>query len=406
MAATCRAWTTALLIFAPFETAMIGWRIQGAPLAWICLLWIFVLLALAVCYRSYRAACVNAASALMAIGLVEALLHLSGPANPYLLPPDVRFVGDLARPNYFIQMPVQGLGYQPRAGMRIVATKMQGSQVIYSVRYSVGLDGLRVHPPAMTRADACLLMFGDSIAWGEGVNDEDTAAYRIGVLSHGAIHVTNFAFTGYSAHQMLWQIDSGIVAKYAGCNASLPVIAIYQTLPNNAGRVAGLRGWDRYGPRYVLASRGEVRYAGSFARGDFVLHDRLFVPSGLAEPLSKVNLYARIVGRDRHLDDFDRERFAAVVALSRQRLQGIYSSIKFLVVVWPDPADSDRDSGSVTGQFIAHLQKRGLEVIRASDIVPELRTDPTTVGIAGDGHPSAVTQTEIARYLIEYVHSL
>jgi hypothetical protein len=397
-------WATGLVLFALLESAMIWWRIQAAPVVWIGLLWIFVLAVRAAGSRPRRRALwANTLAALVAVVLVEGLLYLSGPRNPYLLPPNVRFVGDMARPNYFIQAPAPGLGYQPRAGMRILATKMDADQIVYSVRYSVGPDGLRIRPPAVARPTACLLMFGDSIAWGEGVNDEDTAAYRIGAWSKGAIRVANFAFTGYSAHQMLWQIDSGMVAARSGCDASLPVVAIYQSLPNNVGRVAGSRGWDEYGPRYILLSNGKVRYVGSFALGDYALHDTLFIPAAIAGPLSHVNLYSRILGRERRLDDFDRERFAAIVKTAEADLRSRYPRLTFLVVVWPEPPNSESDPGTETSRFIGSLMSRGLRVLSASDIVPEFRTNPTAVGIAGDGHPTAATHIEIARYLAAHV---
>jgi hypothetical protein len=218
-------------------------------------------------------------------------------------------------------------------------------------------------------------------------------------LMNDEVAVSNFAFTGYSAHQMLWQVTSGMVAHSANCDPELPVLAIYQTLPNNVGRVAGLRGWDEFGPRYALESNGAVRYAGSFADGDYVLHDRVRIPAWLAAPLSRINLYSRMWGKDRQIDAFDVARFSAIVRNAEDGLRRIYPNLQFLVVVWPEPADSDRDPASETSRLIRDLQGRGLSTLSANAIVPSFQTNPAATGIPGDGQPNAATQRLIAEYL-------
>lgn len=393
------------LVFATLETGMIWWRVGAAPLAWICLLWTAVALALCVADRSAlgRMLWPNVAAALLAIGGVEGALHISKARNPYLLPSGVRFVGDLARPNYFIEMPADGLGYRPRPAMQILAVKQQDNTLIYRARYSVDGNGLRKSPPMSEAARACVLMFGDSMAWGEGVDDEDTAAFQIGALSGGAVRVANFAFTGYSAHQMLWQIRSGMVNQASGCDPAQPVLAIYQTLPNNVARVAGLRGWDQYGPRYLLAPGGRLRYAGSFARGDYVLHDKLFIPALLSEQLGRINLYSRIFGRDRKPDRFDYERFTTVVRASADGLRASYPHLRFLVVVWPEPPDSKDSPQSEAGLLLASLKAQGLAARSVSEVIPWYRVNPAAAGIPGDGHPNPAAQGAIARYFVPVV---
>lgn len=389
-----------LVVFAMLETAMIGWRIDAAPLAWIAFLWAAVLgVALIMCAFPHRALwAANAAAVLVAVGLAETLLFLTGPRNPYVLPAGVRFVGDLARPNYFVEMPVAGLGYRPRPGMRVLAVKVAQTRILYRVQYSTESDGLRRRPPVIAEPQSCLLMFGDSMAWGEGVADEETAAYAVGSQSGGAVRVANFAFTGYSAHQMLWQISDGDVTQKSGCDPTRPVLAVYQTLPNNVRRVAGLRGWDTVGPRYVLED-GHARYAGSFADGDYLMHDRVHVPAALSRVLGRSELYSRIFGADRRLDGFDIERFCAVVKAASTRLSAIYPHLRFVVIVWPEELEGGNPVAS-TATLVHALEAHGLTVYDASSILPSLRTNPAAAGIAGDGHPTAATHRALAEYLV------
>ncbi len=286
------------LAFVALETAMIWWRIETAPLCWIFLLWTTAAVLLFRQARSPRARMgwINLAAVTGALGLCEGALWLGQHRNPYSLPAGIVMGGTFAQPGHFVVMPAAGLGYRPRPDAGATSIRTVDGRVAYAVRYDVDGDGLRIMPPAgPDAARACILMFGDSMAWGEGVENDQTTAYQLGVLSRGRVLARNFAFTGYSAHQMLWQVLNGDVAAKAHCDRRLPTLAVYQTLPNNIARVAGLRGWDEYGPRYRLRG-GRLDYAGGFDLGQSILDDRLYVPGPLAAGLSRSVVYSRVFG--------------------------------------------------------------------------------------------------------------
>lgn len=381
---------------------MIWTRIQWAPLAWICLVWaIGAGIAFALARRAIpRMLWINGAAILLAIGLVEGAMWWTLPRNPYIAPPGVTIEGDFARPHYFIELPSPGLGYRPRPGMSVDAVKRSNGRVVYSVHYSVGPDGLRVAPPANEQTDLCVLMFGDSFAWGEGVEDRETTAYQLGVLSGGHVKVRNFAFTGYGAHQMLWQVQNGDVQRKAGCDPGKPVLAIYQTLPNNVARVAGLRGWDVYGPRYRLDADGRPTYADGFDAGDSIRHDRLFVPRRISVPLSRIQLYSRIFGQDRKTDAFDVQRYAAIVAAARDGLGKAYPRLTFITVVWPDLEEKAWEPGSHTATLIDSLRAAGIDTRPAEAILPGFTAAPAAALIPEDGHPTAETHRRVAAYFL------
>ena len=79
-----------------------------------------------------------------------------------------------------------------------------GGETLYAVVYSVDKRGLRVEPPlAPGHGDRCVLFFGCSYTFGEGVNDAETLPYRTGVLAEGRLRMINFGLHGYGPHQML-----------------------------------------------------------------------------------------------------------------------------------------------------------------------------------------------------------
>lgn len=392
-----RLWALIGGIFAILETGMIWWRVGTLPLFWICLVWAAYLSFLArwAQGRLARSLWLNCAAVIVALGLCEAALWLGERPNPYVLPAGTAIGGTFAIPGFFTIMPAPGIGYRPRASGSATAVKVANGRALYSVRYDVGPDGLRIGAPAAAHPDACLLMFGDSMAWGEGLDDGETTAFLTGQLSQGRVLARNFAFTGYSAHQMLWLVRSGTVIAKAGCDPRRPVIALYQTLPNNIARVAGLRGWDDYGPRYILTG-GALRYAGGFDRGQYILRDRLFVPRWLAGPLSRSVVYSRILGRDRRVRDFDLDRFAAVVAAADAGLRRDYPRLRFLAIVWPDLSEPAEPRARQVADLLGALGRRHVSATTIGALVPRFDADPAPFLIAGDGHPNALMNRMLA----------
>ncbi len=390
------------LAFVALETAMIWWRIDAAPLCWIFLLWTTAAIMLFRRARSPRARMgwINLAAVTGALGLCEGALWIGQHRNPYSLPAGTVMGGTFAQPGLFVVMPAAGLGYRPRPDAGATSIRTVDGRVAYAVRYDVDGDGLRIMPPAgPDAARACILMFGDSMAWGEGVENDQTTAYQLGVLSQGRVLARNFAFTGYSAHQMLSQVLNGDVAAKAHCDRRLPTLAVYQTLPNNIARVAGLRGWDEYGPRYRLRG-GRLDYAGGFDLGQSILDDRLYVPGPLAAGLSRSVVYSRVFGLDRPPDAFDLARYCAVVEAAAHGLRRLYPRLEFLVIVWPDLSDPARDRVKNVTAMVGALRALRLRTATANDLQPGFDAAPLPFLIALDGHPNALMHARLARALL------
>src|SRR5262245_2478905 len=64
---------------------------------------------------------------------------------------------------------VEDVGYITRANTRVAGRAEAGGRTIYEVIYTTGPDHFRVVPEAMKDADACVLLFGTSFTFGDGV---------------------------------------------------------------------------------------------------------------------------------------------------------------------------------------------------------------------------------------------
>ena len=78
---------------------------------------------------------------------------------------------------------VDDVGFIPRANAQMTARAEVEGRTIYDVVYTTGPDHFRVVPQATETPDACVLLFGDSFTFGDGVGDEETYAAQIVQLS-------------------------------------------------------------------------------------------------------------------------------------------------------------------------------------------------------------------------------
>lgn len=155
------------------------------------------------------------------------------------------------------------LGYAPVHGQLTPVKGFAGSQLIYDVTYTIDADGLRIAAgfDENPHDNRCMLFFGCSFTFGEGVDDHEAMPYVAGTLAN--LRAYNFGFPGYGPHQMLAAVEHGMVERIVDCR---PRWIIYQALPTHVARAAGQTSWDRHGPRYALED-GEAKYTGHFDDG-------------------------------------------------------------------------------------------------------------------------------------------
>src|SRR5258708_15431504 len=87
------------------------------------------------------------------------------------------------------------LGFAPPPGRTVRALRRRHGRVVYDVLYTIGSDGLRA-TPGNPRAPA-FLFFGDSCAFGEGVEDDETTPVAFARALAVPGNVRNLGFHGY-----------------------------------------------------------------------------------------------------------------------------------------------------------------------------------------------------------------
>ena len=360
------------------------------PFFWIGLAWAlagFVIAALGP--RVLRLPITLAAWVPFALGLGE-----------LMLPP---IVEQSELPSPYREDALLGWRLNPSAVTRATA-KIEG-ELIFDVAYSTDSAGFRVAPPDRSdQVEGCLLFFSDSFTFGQGVSDNQTFPYRVGLQTNGRFRVVNLAVPGYGAEQMLASIERGTLATDPPC---APTHIFYAALPHHIHRAAGKASFSGSGPQYRLSPDGIPEYIGTNARPTADSAD-LATWQGwhalLKVPLQKSRILAQILQRYR-LRTTEEDDIALYFAILRQAfrlLEGRWPEAERHVISW------DIHSFFSNGQARFH---KGLEAIRAEvhfidDILPGYTRDPAQYGLhERDLHPNALAHEMVASYISERILS-
>ena len=255
------------------------------------------------------------------------------------------------------------------------------------VVYNIDVDGLRVGPPQTPGLEhqGCVLFFGCSYTFGEGVSDDQTFPYLVQLKTGGRFQSRNFGMSGSAPHYALAQVESGMVERGAHC---VPSHAIYLVLPHHLVRVAG-KFLVRFGPKYVLQPSGQLVHAGSLnrTRGQFVW-DLLRYTSAL---------YVAKYGYDTApADDGDIQLTVAVLRTLHQRLLALYPGIHFDILYWNDEPKTE-----IAAKLGKQLATVGAPVHEVSAVIPEIQeSDMSRAYLRSDHHPSAWAHEQLAEYVI------
>jgi len=270
------------------------------------------------------------------------------------------------------------LGFGPALDFVNRSVLERDGRTIYDVKYTIDPSGLRIAPPEASEVVGTVLFFGDSFTFGEGVADTETLPYRLGAITAGRYRVRNFAFQGYGPHQMLSELEHGLVRRLVEPRGK--VTAIYQAIPDHVRRSAGLAFYDTHGPRYVLGDDGRAHFSGHFDDGGFSVF------------LRKLFVYQRLNNVRTEVGAPEVELFGAIVSQSSEILAREYGA-DFHVLYWDMPKDPH------TAAVADALRRRGLDVRPMSTILPGYPASEGEYTLAGDGHPTPRAHALIAEYV-------
>ena len=350
------------------------------PFLWSLLLWTVTAFIAAVWARKSwpKVVLVNLAAALLALTGYEAYLW-----QREIRSDPTRWLGTYTT-EYFMGDDL--LGYGPAKAKTAVSEKYYNDDLIYSVRYTIDEAGLRVSPATVKPELGCVLFFGGSVTFGEGVADDQAMPYQVGVLTDKRYRIYNFAFHGYGPHQMLAAFEGGRVDEITNCQ---PTHIVYQAIIPHVERAAGLTSWDKHGPRYALDADG-VKLAGRFDDDE--------VNPAWKQWLTKWLTYDTLFGKRRPAGSDELHLYAEIVDAVQALVGQRYPGAEFHVLIWDDHGLALHD------RVLEAFQARVPRLHRISDILPGYREDKSRYELnMFDHHPTAATHEAIAGYIVRHV---
>ena len=281
---------------------------------------------------------------------------------------------------------VEDVGHIPRPNAQMVAHAEVGQRRIYEVIYTTGSDHFRVVPEATKNPDACVLAFGGSFTFGDGVRDDETFAAQIVKRSEGHVAAQNFGVSGWGPHQFLAGLQSGRFQLAARCK---PTDAVFLLVPPVIWWTCGvLNPWDKNGPRYRLGPYGRPVRDGRL--GDPAPYNwRRWI--GL-DPVSK----SEALGLTK-----------AVLVEATNELERLYPGVRMHLISYRVAVPSWIDTGFSNEElavFENDLQQAGVMPLPLEGIMPRYRfaatdyiLDPT------DFHPNARAHRLIADFILREI---
>jgi hypothetical protein len=368
---------------AAIATSVLSLKFFRMAFVWIDLVWAGAFVAGVFCVtRSWvRVALWNLAVVAVIFAAFEIYLSLHEHTSPTYQ--EKYFTSDAA------------LGWAPLPGVRERATKFNplGAQ-LYDVTYTVGQNRFRIAPPASQTSAECILFFGDSFTFGEGLQDDETLPYQVGLQSDGRYRTFNFGFHGYGPHQMLAAIETGLVRRTVDCT---PKYAFYWAIPDHVARAAGKVDFVNGSPRYQLDELGHVQLAGKFENP---LPTTSVAAAALRRQFSKSAIYRLLAAAQPKVSHDDIRLALAIIGRSRQLLMEQYPGLQFHVLLW-EVWEPDHN---IYQELRDGLRNMGISTHSVWNVLPEFhfRFSKYSLG-ATDWHPNALADRLLANYLLTKV---
>jgi hypothetical protein len=296
------------------------------------------------------------------------------------------------------------LGWAPQPGTVANERLSFEGQLIYDATYTIGPNGLRISSPSAddhNSSSQCILFFGDSFTFGEGVEDHETLPFQVSAKALDRYRTYNFGVMGYGPHQMLSALQHGLVDDAVQCDRAQISHVFYQGITDHVGRSAGLVWWNkRRGPRYVLTPDGAVRLEGNFEDDDDFRKDKSLNQMFWTQ-IAKSMLYRSII-QGKYIHRYSRENidlYSAIIAEAQRVVRADFPHAEFHVLWWDE---DDIDNEAIKGG----LKEKGINVHLMSDILPNYEADAPNAAYRlheRDAHPNALANELVAQYVVRQI---
>jgi hypothetical protein len=268
--------------------------------------------------------------------------------------------------------------------------KTSSGQLIYNAHYTIDDHGRRM-TPLSKNSRYNIVALGDSVTLGEGVNNEESFPFVLATFRPDA-QVYNLGLSGGGANESLYEITTPPFERFQGIKKQKTIV-LFSFIDDHMERlvarsVASRRPWILSQP-YYIHTKGHVEFKGFF-NTDRITTNIIYKWIDSDYILHFLNVVWPLRFNE---DDFD--FFAEMMAeMETASKKNFGDDTEFYLVIYPSHAlqyGNDVAKASI---------RRGIHVLNYSNINSEIATGNKVI-IAGEGHPSPVTQY-LAAYLLDH----
>jgi len=269
--------------------------------------------------------------------------------------------------------------------------KTEFSDTLFDVHYSFDHNATRITPDFDSSRKQYALFFGCSIAFGYGLNDNQTLPYYFQQNSN-QYNAYNFAYQGYGTQHMLARFEYQDVSKQVKEKQG---VAFYVFMWDHIKRAIATM--DRYtqwlsaSPYYTFEGDSLVRKR-MFKDGRYAI-SKLYELIYQTSIIKYFKIDFPIKLKDRHF-----ELVSAMIEKSKQIYAKQFGNDRFYVVFYPTYPQASKEE---IDHFKTFLDKKHLKYI---DLSQRIAYSPK-YSLRGDPHPNANTNKlmaeEIVRHLLQ-----
>ncbi len=225
--------------------------------------------------------------------------------------------------------------YTRKSSKRILSAT---EQVFFDTIFTYDSLGRRITPHA-PQAKTAVVLLGCSFTFGDGLKDEETFAYKLGLALGEEYQVFNLGKNGYGPHRILHDLERGL----AGLEGYSQILFYYFAIEDHLKRISGAAAWDKNGPLY------DVRDGKAVLVGNFSELNPFYTAKNIFFWVKRSHLYQKIQPQLQHninkslprnTQEKQLELQGAIMASMKDITTEKYSHSSFSVLLWPPKAAS------------------------------------------------------------------
>ena len=280
------------------------------------------------------------------------------------------------------------LGGVPFGDSVLHSVKYVGQDICFDVHYTINSECIRVTPGYDSTRNEHALFFGCSIAFGEGLEDNQTLAYNFQQASD-TYNAYNYAFSGYGTNHMLARLQYQDLSEHVKEeNGTAFYVFFWDHIYRSIGAMSRYTKWGHDAPYYTLENGKPIRN-GSFKNGRFA--------SKIFEEIYQLNTLKYFdVDFPLKLNDSHYQILVALIKESKAIYEKQFKETEFYVLLYPTY------EGPSDWSFVKFKKMLDKENIKYIDLFNVINFGPEHT-LVGDGHPNKETSELIGKELFKRI---